>query len=132
MVKYAQDYVTCRKIIFEKYFTFDASIGTISGTGDKLVNEITPDTPCGICDNCTRHKNDPASQLVYEDVTLEAATLARLCRALKERGEKATMAKLIQLWQGRGLKAAKIETVIKNDPDVEVPANKKYSTQVWK
>lgn len=36
------------------------------------------------------------------------------------------MLKLIQLWRGRGLKAAKAES-IKDDPDAEVPAKKEFS-----
>ncbi|KAI8379702.1 P-loop containing nucleoside triphosphate hydrolase protein [Radiomyces spectabilis] len=127
MIRYAQDYVTCRKIIFEKYFMCDPSIISGSSSSDSVINEVTPDTACGICDNCTRHSDD-AMQLVRRDITLEGMTLVRLCRALKRVNERVTMLKLIQLWQGRGLKAAKIES-LRQDTDVALPADRSFSNQ---
>ncbi|ORZ00626.1 P-loop containing nucleoside triphosphate hydrolase protein [Syncephalastrum racemosum] len=124
MLRYGQDFRLCRKIFFEKYFSFDPSI-TSNGLADTLVNEITPDIPCGKCDNCVRASSGRA-RVVTKDITMEAITLVRLCRRLRSVKERVTLLKLIQLWRGRGLKAAKAES-IKDDRDAEVPVKKNFS-----
>ncbi|KAI8093842.1 P-loop containing nucleoside triphosphate hydrolase protein [Halteromyces radiatus] len=118
MVQYGQNYTMCRKVFFEKYFFLES--GNLQ---QGLVNEITPDIPCGNCDNCLRDK----STVVEEDITREAVTLAHLLRALRQVNERVTMIKLISIWKGKGLKAVHMEN-IKNHPNVSIPADSKYST----
>ncbi|GAN10251.1 ATP-dependent DNA helicase Q1, partial [Mucor ambiguus] len=116
MVKYAQDYKTCRKVLFEKYFALDSSVSSEDG----LVNKITPDQPCGICDNCTR----PKEQIVAEDIRSTAETIIRLCIVLQQHNERVTMPKLVQMLLGRGLGIMK--TRVMNDKNIQVPI-RKYS-----
>ncbi|CAO3702232.1 unnamed protein product [Rhizopus stolonifer] len=108
MVGYAQDYISCRKILFEKYFALD----------EGLVNNITPDQSCGTCDNCLRSKEEVA----VKDISGEAKALVILCDTLKELNERVTMNKLVQMLQGRALGIAK--TRIMNHPDIEIPIRK--------
>ncbi|KAI8979996.1 P-loop containing nucleoside triphosphate hydrolase protein [Pilobolus umbonatus] len=115
MIRYAQDYLTCRKILFERYFSLD------SGDKEGLVNKVTPDQPCGICDNCNRSERD----VVIENIQKEAKTLVQLCYFLKEYNERVTMAKLVQMAQGRGLGI--IKTRVMNDPDVHIPIDRKFN-----
>lgn len=119
MVKYAQNYKTCRKVLFEKYFTLDSSVNS----EDTLVNKITPDQPCGICDNCTR----PKEQIVVEDIHSTAETIIRLCIVLQQHNERVTMPKLVQMLLGRGLGIMK--TRVMNDKKIQVPI-RKYSEYV--
>ncbi|KAI9496188.1 P-loop containing nucleoside triphosphate hydrolase protein [Zychaea mexicana] len=121
MVQYALELNMCRKIMFEKYFAVDPSIPAFTSG---LVNEISHDTPCGTCDNCTRV---PGS-VNYVNIATEAVTVARLCRMLKEIGERVTLTKLVGHWQGKGLKALKLDG-LKKDSNVEIPAKKSFSTQ---
>ncbi|ORE03754.1 ATP-dependent DNA helicase [Rhizopus microsporus var. microsporus] len=109
MVKYAQDYTTCRKILFERYFELDAQ------EGEGLVNNVTPDQPCGICDNCTRSRDE----IVVENISTEARTLITICDMMKQVNERVTMNKLVQMIQGRGLGI--IKSHIMNRPDIEIP-----------
>lgn len=119
MVNYAQDYTTCRKVLFEKYFSLDSS-----GSEEGLVNKITPDEPCGICDNCARSQD----QVITEDIYPVAASLARLCRLLKDFNERVTMAKLVQMLQGRQLGIVKSRVL--EDPNINIPIDRKYSDYV--
>ncbi|KAG1452956.1 hypothetical protein G6F46_009494 [Rhizopus delemar] len=107
MVKYAQDYTTCRKVLFESYFALDAN--------EQLVNEISLDESCGVCDNCNRSSED----VVFKDIGIEAKALIVLCDILKELNERITMTKLVQMVQGRGLGLAKSRVM--NDPEIEIP-----------
>lgn len=108
MVGYAQDYISCRKVLFEKYFALD----------EGLVNNITPDQSCGTCDNCLRSKEEVA----VKDISGEAKALVILCDTLKELNERVTMNKLVQMLQGRALGIAKSR--IMNHPDIEIPVRK--------
>jgi ATP-dependent DNA helicase Q1 len=121
MVKYAQDYIICRKILFEKYFSLD-STGKEEEKG--LVNKITPDQPCGVCDNCTR----PAGDLIMEDIREEAKSIIQLCTLLKQFNERVTMIKLVQMLQGRQLGVVKSRVL--NNPNMKIPLNKKYTEYV--
>ncbi|KAI7857061.1 P-loop containing nucleoside triphosphate hydrolase protein [Circinella umbellata] len=118
MVNYAQELSTCRKIIFEKYFSVDPSIPAYTSG---LVNSTSPDVKCGTCDNCTRQE---PIQMV--DISKETLTLAHLCRALKNVDEQVTLKALIGFWQGKGLKKLKLE-YLKEDPNIQIPVNKAYS-----
>jgi ATP-dependent DNA helicase Q1 len=122
MVKFAQDYLTCRKILFEKYFSLDSN--TAKNKSDGLVNKITPDQPCGICDNCTRSKDS----VVIENIRDEAESIIRLCDILKQHNERVTMNKLVQMLQGRGLGVVKSRVL--NDSKIKIPINRKYSEYV--
>ncbi|KAI7886348.1 ATP-dependent DNA helicase [Lichtheimia hyalospora FSU 10163] len=121
MVKYAQDFTTCRKILFERYFSFDPSISAPHQHADMLVNETSVDVPCGRCDNCTRIDN-----VSYQDITVEALTLVRVCHELAKQQQRVTFAKLLQIWQGYGLKAVNLEK-LRHDQTIQLPVNKKYS-----
>lgn len=117
MINYAQDYITCRKILFEKHFSLD--------TGSKgLVNKITPDQPCGICDNCTREENE----IEIKNIKEEAEVIVRLCNLLNQFNEKVTMIKLVQMLQGRGLGV--IKSRVQSDPNITIPFTRKYSEYV--
>lgn len=125
MIRYAQNYNTCRKIIFEKYFVYDASVSAATSMANKLVNETTPDTRCGKCDNCVRNQ----SEVVKQDITKEARTVVLLSQALKQMRERVTMLKLIQLWRGKALAGAKVAS-IKQNPDAVIPVDKKFTNMV--
>lgn len=116
MVKYAQNYKTCRKVLFEKYFSLDSS--SSSSSEDALVNKITPDQPCGICDNCTR----PKDQVAVENIHTIAETIIRLCIVLQQHNDRVTMPKLVQMLLGRGL--GTIKSRVLNDKDIQVPIRK--------
>ena len=116
MINYAQDYTTCRKILFEKYFSLDATEG--------LVNKITPDQPCGICDNCTR----PRDSLEIKNIRPIAETIIRLCNLLKQHNEKVTMVKLVQMLQGRGLGIVKQK--VQQDTHIHLPIDRSYPEYV--
>lgn len=124
MVKYAQDFTTCRKILFERYFSFDPSISASHQHADMLVNETSIDVPCGRCDNCTRGDN-----VSSQDITLEALTLVRVCQELAKQQQRVTFGKLLQIWQGYGLKAVNLEK-LRHDETIQLPVSKKYSTFV--
>lgn len=115
MVKYAQNYKTCRKVLFEKYFSLDSSSSSSENT---LVNKITPDQPCGICDNCTR----PEDQVAVENIRTIAETIVRLCTVLQQHNERVTMPKLVQMLLGRGLGI--IKSRVLNDKDMQIPIRK--------
>ncbi|KAI8991957.1 P-loop containing nucleoside triphosphate hydrolase protein [Mycotypha africana] len=119
MIRYAQDYRTCRKILFEKYFSLDAVSESSSEEG--LVNKITPDEPCGICDNCQRSNGSIRS----EDIAPLAKALVQLCKILKDFNERVTMSKLVQMAQGRQLGIVK--TKVMNDPSIQIPFDRKYN-----
>lgn len=118
MIKYAQDYETCRKVLFEKYFSLDRT--------SNLVNKITPDQPCGICDNCTRSEDN----LITRNIQYEAKTVIRLCHLLKQFNERVTMIKLVQMLQGRGLGVIK-SRVQQPGSNIDIPLDKnKYNEYV--
>lgn len=121
MVKYAQDFTTCRKILFERYFSFDPSISAPHQHADMLVNETSVDVPCGRCDNCTR--GDTVS---LQDITVEALTLVRVCQELAKHQQRVTFSKLLQIWQGYGLKAVNLEK-LRHDQSIQLPVDKKHS-----
>ncbi|KAI8066399.1 P-loop containing nucleoside triphosphate hydrolase protein [Gongronella butleri] len=121
MVKYAQDYKTCRKILFEKYFYCNADQWQ-QQQADHLVNQTTPDQPCTICDNCTR---DPAT-VTSVDITDDTVALIHLLRALKQMNQRVTMAKLISAWKGLGLRSLQVESLVKNHPLIR-PVDKRFS-----
>ncbi|KAI9483682.1 MAG: P-loop containing nucleoside triphosphate hydrolase protein [Benjaminiella poitrasii] len=115
MTRYAQDYRTCRKILFEKYFYLDST------SEEGLVNKITPDKPCGICDNCTR----PKDQVTIINIRQIAETIIRLCIMLKDHNVRVTMKKLAQMVQGRDLGIIKSRAL--NNPQMKIPIGREYS-----
>ncbi|KAI8387533.1 P-loop containing nucleoside triphosphate hydrolase protein [Blakeslea trispora] len=116
MARYAQDYVTCRKILFERYFSLDAA-----KSSEGLVNQVTPDQVCGICDNCTR----PEGTAISQNIRPLAETIVRLCRLLKSVNERVTMSKLVQMLQGRGLGIAKSH--VQKDGRIQIPVDRSLS-----
>jgi ATP-dependent DNA helicase Q1 len=116
MVKYAQDYVTCRKILFERYFSLEQR-------KEGLVNKITPDQPCGICDNCNR-----TDEIQVENIYLVAKSIIQLCNILRTVNERVTMPKLVQMVQGRGL--GLVKTQVLSNPGIGLPLDRKYSEYV--
>ncbi|RCI05715.1 hypothetical protein CU098_013197 [Rhizopus stolonifer] len=95
MAKCAQGYVTCRK--------------------------ITSDQSCGICDNCT----GPQESVHIKNIRPVAEAIVRLCMLLKDLNERVTMAKLVQMVQGRGLGIAK--TRVQQDDRIQIPIDKTYT-----
>lgn len=120
MIKYAQEYRTCRKILFENYFSLD------SGKNEGVVNKITPDQPCGNCDNCTR----PENTIQLKDITEVSETIIRLCLLLKKVNERVTMAKLTQMLQNRSLGVLK--SVVERNTQIMIPIDRKYNDHVSK
>lgn len=118
MVRYAQDYTTCRKIAFEEYFSLD------SRQKEGLVNEITPDQACGICDNCTR----PTNSVLFENISQQVGTIVRLCNLLRSVNERVTMIKLVQMLQKRGLGV--IKSRVEKDENIMIPIDRKYTEYV--
>ncbi|CAO3645808.1 unnamed protein product [Cunninghamella blakesleeana] len=125
MVQYAQDYTTCRKIFFEKYFSVNPTNSSISEEDHQLVNETTPDIPCGNCDNCTRNPDT----VIEEDISEETVTLVNILKKLAELNERVTMIKLIQTWKARGIKNNHLKVLL-TLPNVQLPVNNKYSVAV--
>jgi ATP-dependent DNA helicase Q1 len=122
IVRYGQDYTTCRKDFFEKHFFVDADNLQHGQKDSSLVSA----GPCGTCDNCRR---DPAD-VVVENIANELKTLLTILRTLKRYSkERVTMIKLISLWKGRGLKVAGLES-LKHMQHVVLPADAKYSEAV--
>lgn len=122
IVRYGQDYTTCRKVFFEKYFFVDNDHLQHGKNDSSLVSA----GPCGTCDNCRR---DPA-EVVVMNIANELKTLLTILRTLKRRSkERVTMIKLISLWKGRGLKAAGLES-LKHMQHVVFHADSKYSEGV--
>ena len=119
MVRYAQDYVTCRKVLFERYFSLDAA-----ESSEGLVNQVTPDQICGICDNCTR----PKGTVTTQNIRPLAETIIRLCRVLKSVNERVTMSKLVQMLQGRGLGIAKSQ--VQQDSQIQIPIDRSLNDYV--
>lgn len=125
MLKYAQDISTCRKILFERYFSKE---GVSEYTASQsTVNSVSLTQTCGRCDNCTRH-TDTKGIVVAEDITIQAFTLCKLLEALREAEEKVTMLKLIQVWKGLGQKKASVEALIRSG-EVEIPVSKKFKAE---
>ncbi|KAI8337702.1 P-loop containing nucleoside triphosphate hydrolase protein [Chlamydoabsidia padenii] len=126
IVRYAQNYSTCRKILFEKYFFLDSGNLQQQYKDDdndiQLVNQITPDIKCGTCDNCQR---DLSSVVVY-NIGKETVTLVVILRALKQLNERVTMVKLISIWKGKGLKMLHLEH-LKQNSDISFPVDSKYT-----
>lgn len=118
MIKYAEDYKTCRKILFENYFALD------SNNNEGVVNEITPDKACGNCDNCNRVPEDVCT----EDISEVAETIIRLCLLLKKVNERVTMTKLAQMLQNRGL--GPLKSVVERDDRIMIPIDRKYNEHV--
>ncbi|CAO3598536.1 unnamed protein product [Absidia cylindrospora] len=124
MIHYGQDYTMCRKLFFEKYFYVDdGNLQQHRMDGVSIMmNETTPDNHCGICDNCLRDR----STVILEDIGKETVTLILILRALSQLGQRVTMAKLISIWQGKGLKTLHLESLKKND-NVVIPADQKFT-----
>lgn len=132
IVRYAQEYTTCRKIFFEKYFFLESGNLQFQDQGNNdddsntlLVNQTTPDTPCGICDNCVRDR----STVVMYDISTEAVTLVTILRALKGLNNRVTLLKLMDIWKGKGLKALHLDH-LKQNTNICVPVDSKYSDTV--
>jgi ATP-dependent DNA helicase Q1 len=129
IVRYAQDYTTCRKILFEKYFFLDSGHlqqqDTVLDDDSHLVNQVTPDVPCGTCDNCQRDQ----SQVAVDNIANETATLVVILRALQQRNERVTMNQLISIWKGKGLKSLHLEHLKKNG-NISFPVDSKYTIAV--
>ncbi|KAI8885101.1 P-loop containing nucleoside triphosphate hydrolase protein [Backusella circina FSU 941] len=114
MVNYAQTHQECRKILFERYFSLDT---------DGVVNGITLDQTCGICDNCTRAES--SQNVVVEDIIDVARAIARLSNTLITHNEKATMSKLVQMLRGRQLGVMKSRVM--NSSQMKIPIDSKYT-----
>ena len=72
MLRYAQDVKTCRKILFERYFS---NQGVVTSSIAPPVNpSLDPHALCGKCDNCLREMGE----VVIEDITMETFTLVKL------------------------------------------------------
>ncbi|CAO3589302.1 unnamed protein product [Absidia cylindrospora] len=129
IVRYAQEYTTCRKIFFEKYFFLESGNLQFQQQDDNdddsstlLVNKTTPDIPCGICDNCVRDR----STVVLDDISIETLTLVTILRSLQQLNERVTLIKLISIWKAKGLKALHLDHLKQNN-NICVPVDSKYS-----
>ncbi|CAO3683123.1 unnamed protein product [Umbelopsis ramanniana] len=103
MIRYAQDYRTCRKIFFESYFSNDPTVSSSQYSG-QLLNTTSMDQTCELCDNCRRRNGDGHS-VVSKDITLEAMTAVKIANAAQTSSEeRVTMVKMVHYMRGRGLK----------------------------
>ncbi|KAI8339007.1 P-loop containing nucleoside triphosphate hydrolase protein [Chlamydoabsidia padenii] len=118
MVRYGQDYTTCRKVFFEKYFYVDSE-----NVGNSNSTPIST-TPCGNCDNCQRQQSNQT--VVVDNIGKQVVTLVLILRTLKRSNIRVTMLKLISIWKGIGLKTLRLET-LKQMQNVALPADKKYT-----
>jgi ATP-dependent DNA helicase Q1 len=117
MVNYAQTHQDCRKILFERYFSLDT---------DGVVNRITLDETCGICDNCTRENSEQS--VAVEDIIDVARSMVRLSNTVIMHKEKATMSKLVQMLRGRQLGLMKSRVM--NSSQIKIPVDSKYTDNV--
>ncbi|KAH8555970.1 P-loop containing nucleoside triphosphate hydrolase protein [Umbelopsis sp. PMI_123] len=125
MIRYAQDYQTCRKIFFESYFSNDPTVSSSEYSG-RLLNTTSMDRTCELCDNCRRKKGD-GLHVVSKDITLEAMTAVKIANtAQMNTEERVTMIKMVQYMRGRGLKKGGLEDLFKSE-NLEVAAKKKWT-----
>ncbi|KAI9287808.1 P-loop containing nucleoside triphosphate hydrolase protein [Umbelopsis sp. AD052] len=125
MIRYAQDYRTCRKIFFESYFSNDPTVSSSQYSG-QLLNTTSMDQPCELCDNCRRRKGDGHS-VVSKDITLEAMTAVKIANAAQiSSEERVTMVKMVNYMRGRGLKKGGLEELFKSN-EVEAAPKKKWT-----
>jgi ATP-dependent DNA helicase Q1 len=102
MVRYAQDYRTCRKIFFESYFSNDPTV-SLSQYSGRLLNTTSMDEPCNVCDNCLRHSQ--GESILTKDITMEAMTAVKIAHTTqKNTDDRITMIKMINYMRGRGHK----------------------------
>jgi hypothetical protein len=128
MIRYAQDYQTCRKIFFESYFSNDPTVSSSEYSG-RLLNTTSMDRTCELCDNCRRKKGD-GLHVVSKDITLEAMTAVKIANtAQMNTEERVTMIKMVQYMRGRGLKKGGLEDLFKSE-NLEVAAKKKWTDAV--
>ncbi|CAE6507720.1 unnamed protein product [Rhizoctonia solani] len=100
MLRFAQNLIECRKLLFANYFSASSSLSLSSWTteaGGKL-------TPCGHCDNCTR----PPETVANKDVTLDAWIILRVAQTIDGEGGRVTIGMLADLVRGVGGKAFQV------------------------
>ncbi|GAA5957859.1 hypothetical protein JCM21900_001289 [Sporobolomyces salmonicolor] len=90
VVAFAEDYRTCRKVLFARYFasTYD---------NDTAFDE-NGDDPCGVCDNCTR---DPFT-ISTLDISLHAYRALRIISAANSQRGTLTLPQAADLVRGNG------------------------------
>jgi ATP-dependent DNA helicase Q1 len=116
MVRYAQDYRTCRKIFFESYFSNDPTV-SLSQYSGRLLNTTSMDEPCNVCDNCLRHSQ--GESILTKDITMEAMTAVKIAHTTqKNTDDRITMIKMINYMRGRGHKKAGLNGLFQSG-DVE-------------
>lgn len=113
MVRYAQDYRTCRKIFFESYFSNDPTV-SLSQYSGRLLNTTSMDEPCNVCDNCLRRQQGEA--IMKKDITMETMTAVKIAHATqKNTDDRITLIKMINYMRGRGHKKAGLESLFKSE-----------------
>ncbi|KAG8810526.1 hypothetical protein FRC17_002895 [Serendipita sp. 399] len=95
MLRFAQNVIDCRKLLFAQYFSTSSSLSLSawSAEGSETLS------PCGHCDNCTRSPDELDRD---KDVTVEAWKILKIVGAIKEEGGKATLSMLSDLVRGAG------------------------------
>ncbi|KAG8799909.1 hypothetical protein FRC16_004113 [Serendipita sp. 398] len=95
MLRFAQNVVDCRKLLFAQYFSASSSLSLSawSAEGSQTLS------PCGHCDNCTRSPDELERD---KDVTVEAWKILQIVRTIKDEGGKATLSMLSDLVRGAG------------------------------
>ncbi|GAA5863357.1 hypothetical protein JCM1840_007500 [Sporobolomyces johnsonii] len=90
VVAFAEDYRTCRKILFARYFSSTYDSGAAF--------DANGDDPCGVCDNCTR---DP-STISTLDISLHAYRALRIISAANSQRGTLTLPQAADLVRGNG------------------------------
>ncbi|KAI9594511.1 P-loop containing nucleoside triphosphate hydrolase protein [Syncephalis fuscata] len=129
ILKYAQDMRTCRRVLFEHYFSPERYSLMIDNGGNtsRITTTTTTTTTtkanCGDCDNCTR------TDSVTHNITKAIEDLCRLVKVLAQSSNEAsntigeqtsydstgvTFLKLAELWRGCGGKRVDIEQALSN------------------
>ncbi|GAA6062989.1 hypothetical protein JCM10212_004971 [Sporobolomyces blumeae] len=91
MLKFAQDFTTCRKILFARYFA-----STYDDSGAFALDE--GEDPCGTCDNCSRDKETVAEL----DISHDAYRALRIIRAAVDQRGTLTLPQAADLVRGNG------------------------------
>ncbi|GAA5894862.1 RecQ family ATP-dependent DNA helicase [Sporobolomyces salmoneus] len=91
MLQFAQDYKTCRKVLFARYFasTYDDS---------KAFDDDEGEEPCESCDNCLRD----ASTIKTIDITTQAYRALRIISAAEAQDGTLTLPQAADLIRGNG------------------------------
>ncbi|KAF8459232.1 P-loop containing nucleoside triphosphate hydrolase protein [Gautieria morchelliformis] len=94
MLRFAQNFSECRKVLFANYFSSSSALSLASWTS----STSGALTPCGHCDNCTR----PPETIDCRDVSLDAWQILKVVQQVERQGGRVTLGMLADLIRGAG------------------------------